>query len=188
VPRPQNVLGWGTVREPAILVNHFRATKREAVLAKLRFIAHWTNSSLHQGSPEHPEHVANCREDPDACAYMKQCARDGVMRYLECGAIGQAGIVNGSPKGRAYFDAFKISRLGTIFVEGKFVRGSVDHSDAATYWVLLGNRGVGLNDIADDGTNPPAVEGANEHKFRDNSKRIHDELLRRANAAAAGRQ
>ena len=178
-----NVLCWGAVTEPAILVNHCRATKREAVLKKLRFIAHWTDSALHQGTPEHPEHVANCREDAEACAYMKMCARGGVIRYVECGAIGQSGIVNGGPKGRAYFDAFKTSRLGTIFVEGKFVRENVDHSDAATYWVLLGSWGVSLDDIADNGTNPPAVEAANEKRFRENSKHIHDELLRRAKAS-----
>jgi hypothetical protein len=183
-----NVLCWGTVTEPAILVNHCRATKRGDVLAKLRFIAHWTDSALHQGSPQHPEHVANCREDAEACAYMKSCAHEGTIRYLECGAIGQSGIVNGGPKGRSYFDAFKISRLGTIFVEGKFVRESLDHSDAATYWVLLGMWGVSLDDIAGDGTNPPAVEAANEQKFRDSSQRIHDELLRRAKAAGEGRQ
>ncbi|NJM55843.1 MAG: hypothetical protein HC841_08075 [Verrucomicrobiae bacterium] len=34
-----NVLCWGTVTEPAILVNHCRATGRGAVLKKLRFIA-----------------------------------------------------------------------------------------------------------------------------------------------------
>ena len=181
-----NVLCWGSLTEPAILVNHCVATKRMDVLKKLRFIAHWTDSSRNQGTPEHPENVANCREDAAACAYMKKSARDGIIRYIECGAIGQSGIVGGGPKGRAYFDAFKAGRLGTIFVEGKFVHGNVDHSDSATYWVLLGNYGVSLNDIASDGTNPPAVEAANEQKFRESSKRIHDELLRRAKAAGRG--
>lgn len=179
-----NVLCWGTVTEPAILVKHSLTTKRMDVLKKLRFIAHWTNSALHQGNPEHPEHVANCREDAAACAWMKQCARDGLIRYYECGAIGQAGIINGGPKGRAYYDAFRVSRLGTIFIEGKFVHEGVDHSDSATYWVLLGQYGVSLADIADNGTNPPTVEAANEEQFREHSKRIHDELLRRARLAA----
>lgn len=180
-----NVLCWGSLTEPAILVNHCRATKRMDVLKKLRFIAHWTNSTLHQGSPEHPEHVANCREDAAACAYMKMSARDGVIRYYESGAIGQHGIVSGGPKGAEYFNQFKSSRLGKIFSEGKFVQNGVDHSDSATYWVLLGKWGVSLGDIAGDGTNPPAVEAANEKKFREGSKRIHDELLRRAKAAGA---
>jgi hypothetical protein len=179
-----NVLCWGSLTEPAILVNHCLATGREAVLKKLRFIAHWTDSSLHQGSKEHPENVANCREDARACAYLKQVAREGKIKYYECGAIGQHGIVSGSPKGKEYFDQFKVSRLGTIFVEGKFAHNSVDHSDAATYWVLLGKWGVALSDIADNGSNTPDVEQANERKFEGWSKRIHNELLRRAQAAA----
>lgn len=178
-----NVLCWGSVTEPAILVNHCLATKRTDVLKKLRFIAHWTDSSRNQGTPEHPEDVANCREDAASCAYMKKAAIEGQIRYFECGAIGQSGIVSGGPKGNAYFDAFKASRLGKIFAEGKFVHNNVDHSDAATYWVLLGNWGVKLDDIADNGINPPAVEAANELRFRESSKRIHDELLRRAKAA-----
>jgi hypothetical protein len=182
-----NVLCWGTVTEPAILVSHCLATGRADVLKKLRFIAHWTDSSLHQGTPVHPEHVANCREDAAACAYMKMQARDGVLRYYECGAIGQHGIVSGGPKGAEYFSAFKRSRLGKIFTEGKFVQNGVDHSDSASYWVLLGKWGVGLDDLADDGNNPPSVERANEQKFREHSKRIHDELLRRAKAAAETR-
>jgi hypothetical protein len=179
-----NVLCWGSLTEPAILVNHCLATGREAVLKKLRFIAHWTDSALHQGSKEHPENVANCREDARACAYLKRVAREGKLKYYECGAIGQHGIVSGSPKGKEYFDQFKVSRLGTIFVEGKFAHNSVDHSDAATYWVLLGKWGVALSDIADNGSNTPDVEQANERKFQGWSKRIHDELLRRAQAAA----
>jgi hypothetical protein len=180
-----HVLCWGSLTEPAILVNHCLATGQEAVLEKLRFIAHWTNSSLHQGTPEHPEHVANCREDARACAYLKQVALDGAIKYFECGAIGQHGIVSGSPKGKDYFDQFRVSRLGTIFVDGKFAYNSVDHSDAATYWTLLGEWGVSLDDIANNGTNDPAIEKANEAKFEAWSRRIHDELLRRARAAAA---
>jgi hypothetical protein len=67
-----------------------------------------------------------------------------------------------------------------IFVEGKYAYNNVDHSDSATYWVLLGNWGVSLNDIPSDGTNSPAIEEANEQKFRATARRIHDELLRRS--------
>ena len=179
-----NVLCWGSLTEPAILVNHCLATGREPVLKKLRFIAHWTDSSGHQGSMEHPEDVSNCREDAKACAYLKEMARERKITYHECGATGQHGIVSGSPKGGGYFDPFRASRLGTLFVEGKYVFNGVDHSDSATYWVLLGNWGVSLDDSAPDGTNPPEVEKANERKFEAWSKRIHDELLRRSNAAA----
>ncbi len=181
-----NVLVWGSLTEPAILVNHCLATGRDDILKKLRFIAHWTNSPLHQGTPENPAKVANCNEDGRACAFMKQQALDKKITYYECGAIGQHGIVSGGPKGAAYYDAFKVSQLGTRFAEGKFVFNGVDHSDSATYWVLLGTYGVSLADIASDGTNSAEVERANEKKFKAASKRIHDELLRRA-LAAAGR-
>jgi hypothetical protein len=179
-----NVLCWGSLTEPAILVKHCLTTGRKDILRKLRFIAHWTDSPLHQGSPEHPENVANCREDASACAYLKERALAGDIVYYECGAIGQHGIVSGSPKGAEYFNQFKVSPLGKIFAEGKFVQNSVDHSDSATYWTLLGNWGVSLKDLASNGTNSAEVERANEKKFQANSKRIHDELLRRARAAA----
>jgi hypothetical protein len=178
------VLCWGSLTEPAILVNHCLNTGKQAVLEKLRFIAHWTNSSLRQGTKEHPERVANCNEDAQACAYLKQMALEGRIKYFECGAIGQAGIVRGSPKGREYYDQFKVSHLGRLFAEGKFYYDCVDHSDAATYWVLLGEWGVSLNDIRDNGTNPADVEQANEERFREWSGGIHDELLGRSIAAA----
>lgn len=179
-----NVLCWGSLTEPAILVNYCLTNGREDVIAKLRFIAHWTNSPYHQGSMEHPEDVANCREDADACAYLKLMALNGHINYFECGAIGQHGIVSGSPKGEKYYNQFKRSALGKIFVEGKYVYDSPDHSDAATYWVLLENWGVGLKDINSNGTNPPEIEKANEHKFELWSERIHNEILRRSNIAA----
>jgi len=175
-----NVLCWGSLTEPAILVKHCLGTDKTDVLKKLRFIAHWTNSPLHQGDAEHPENVANCREDATACAYMKQCALERKIVYYELGAIGQHGIVSGQPKGEVYYNQFKISAMGKIFAEGKYVFNGVDHSDAATYWVLLGNWGVSLKDVNSDGTNSTTIEKANEDKFLDWSPRIHDELLRRA--------
>jgi len=182
-----NVLIWGSTTEPAILVNHCLAIGRADLLKKLRFIAHWTNSPLHQGTPENPEHVANCREDAAACAFLKKTAAAGQIDYRECGAIGQHGIVGGAPRGGEYYEAFKVSRLGRIFAEGKFVNGNVDHSDSATYWVLLGTMGVTFADIPADGTNTAAREQANEDKFRAKARDLHEELLRRARAAALQR-
>ncbi len=179
-----NVLCWGSLTEPAILVNYCLANKRNDILNKLRFIAHWTNSSLHQGTIEQPWKVANCNEDRAACEYLKEQALNGEIKYYECGAIGQHGIVSGSPKGEEYFNQFKTSNLGKIFAEGKFAYNSVDHSDSATYWVLLGNWGVSLNDIASNGTNFIEVEQQNEDKFKLYSKSIHNELLRRSKAAS----
>ncbi len=179
-----NVLCWGSLTEPAILIRHLLATDRAALLPRLRFIGHWTNSPLHQGTPEHPEHVANCREDAAACAYVKQMARERRIDYFECGAIGQHGIVGGAPRGADYYEPFKVSRLGRLFAEGKFVHGNVDHSDSATYWVLLGTMGVSLADLSPDGSNSAALERTNETKFRASSRALHEELLRRARAAA----
>lgn len=174
-----NVLCWGSLTEPAILVNYCVATNQTSLLKKVRFIAHWTNSSLHQGTAEHPEHVANCREDAAACAYMKEQALKGIIQYYELGAIGQHGIVSGAPKGEEYYNQFKSSALGKIFAEGKYVQDCVDHSDAATYWVLLQKWGVSLADIKPDGSNNAEIEKSNEQKFKQSSGAIHDELLRR---------
>ena len=89
--------------------------------------------------------------------------------------------------GLRYYAAFKVSRLGRLFAEGKFVNSSVDHSDSATYWVLLGTMGVTLADIPADGSNTAAREQANEDKFRATSAALHAELLRRARAASGQR-
>ena len=94
-------------------------------------------------------------------------------------------IVTNSQKGVEYFDQFKKSNLGKIFAEGKFVFNSVDHSDAATYWVLLDNWGVGLKDIASNGTNQMELEQKNEESFKIFSKSIHNELLRRSDLSVA---
>lgn len=179
-----NVLCWGSLTEPAILVKHCRSNGRYDILNKVRIIAHWTNSPWRQGSPDKPEDVANCREDAAACAYLKRVALDGHIQYYECGAIGQHGIVSGSPKGDTYWMQFKKSKLGKIFAEGKFVHGGVDDSDCATYWVLLGDWGVSLNDISSNGTNKPEVEQTNEETFREWAPLIRKELLRRSDIAA----
>lgn len=180
-----NVLCWGSLTEPAILVKHCIETGKTDVLKKLRFIAHWTNSPLHQGSLEHPENVANCREDAIACSYLKAQALEGNIVYYELGAIGQHGIVSGSPKGQEFFNQFKVSALGKIFAEGKFAFSTVDDSDSATYWTLLGTYGVSLNDVASNGTNTVETETANEKKYAQNALKIREELLRRAEIAGS---
>lgn len=179
-----NVLCWGSLTEPAILVNICLRSGYAPLLKKVRFIAHWTDSSWHQGSPEHPEDVANCREDAMACSYMKAMAAEGKIFYYELGAIGQHGIVSGSPTGKTYFDQFCKSRLGTIFATGKYAFNTVDDSDCAAYYVLLGRWGVSLGDVASDGSNDPEVEKANELKFRKQALRIRTELLKRSDIAA----
>lgn len=179
-----NVLCWGSLTEPAIFVKHCISTGKGGVLQKVRFIAHWTNSTLHQGTPSNPGKVANCNEDSSACSYLKARAKNSEIKYYELGAIGQHGIVSGAYTGTDYFNQFKTSKLGKIFAEGKYVYSKVDHSDSATYWTLLGDWGVSLSDVNSDGTNPQSIEMANEAAYRRSSKDIHDELLRRAKASA----
>lgn len=179
-----NVLCWGSLTEPAILVNACLNSGKSDLLKKVRFIGHWTDSSLHQGSSEHPENVANCREDAAACSYIKAMAAEGKIQYYECGAIGQHGIVSGSPKGKEYFSKFYKSNLGKIFATGKYAFNTVDDSDCATYYVLLGTFGVSLSDIASDGSNSPEIEKKNEMKFYDNALKIRNELLKRSDIAA----
>lgn len=179
-----NVLCYGPLTEQAILVSYLISNEREDLLQKLRFISHWTSSNFHVGTLKNPEHTHNCFGDPIACDYMKKMALNGHFKFYECGGIGQYGIVEGGPKGKAYFDQFYESELGTIFREGKYIQQRVDDSDCATYWALLGNYGVTLNDIADNGLNFPDVEERNEEAFRQKAKAKRDELLRRSNAAA----
>ena len=112
---------------------------------------------------------------------MRHSDSDGPV---ECGAIGQHGIVSGSTGGAEYNDQYRVSALGAIFREGKFANNKIDHSDAATYWALMGDWGVSLEDIKPDGSNDPEVERANEAAFRRRSKDIMAELLKRAKQAA----
>ena len=179
-----NVLCYGPLTEQAILVSHCLRNDRSDILHKLRFIGHWTNSTLHTGTPTNPERTHNCFADAVACAYIKEQALNGAIEYYECGGIGQYGIVEEGPKGRAYYDQFKTSNLGRIFAEGKFTKNRVDDSDSATYWALLGNYGVSLHDIASNGLNFPEVEKRNEANFALRAKDMRDELLRRSQAAA----
>jgi len=179
-----NVLCWGSLTEPAILVKHCIETGKTNILKKLRFIAHWTNSPLHQGSPEKPWKVANCNEDINACNYLKEQAYEGKIVFCELGAIGEHGIVGGSQFGDEFYNQFKVSALGKIFTAGKYVNNGVDDSDGATYWTLLGKWGVSLNDVSPNGTNSAEIEKANENKFRSSAKSIREELLRRVKIAA----
>lgn len=176
---PLNLLCWGSLTEAAILAQYCILNGEAELLHRLRIIAHWTASPLHQGTVECPECVANCKEDGVACRYLKELASQSRIRYYECGAIGQHGIVSGSQRGAEYYEQFKGSRLGEIFATGKFVFNGVDDSDSATYYVLLGRWGVTLDDIASDGSNGADVELRNEKQFKAEAMNMREELLRR---------
>lgn len=178
------ILCWGPTSEAAILVKHCLSARKAHLLKRIRIIAHWTNSYLHNAGEV--DKVANCNFDKPACAFIKKQAKVGVVKYYECGAIGQAGIVNGAPAGDDYFQQFRKSHLGTIFLEGKFEHGKVDWSDAATYVVLLGTFGVTLDHLTHDGISSAAIEQRNEAALQASSKKLHEELLRRSDAAGKG--
>ncbi|MGQ1787608.1 MULTISPECIES: family 43 glycosylhydrolase [unclassified Saccharicrinis] len=179
-----NILCYGPLTEQAILVSYCLKQQRTDLLSRARFISHWTSSNFHVGTEKNPEHTHNCFGDPMACDYMKKMALNGLFKFYECGGIGQYGIVEGGQKGKAYYDQFYESNLGKIFRDGKFNKNRVDDSDCATYWALLGNYGVSLNAIADNGLNYPEVEKRNEEAFALHARDMRDELLRRSNAAA----
>lgn len=179
-----NVLCFGPLTEQAIFVSYCIENNRFDLLNKLRFISHWTSSNFHVGTIKNPEHTHNCFADPIACDYMKKMALNGTIKFYECGGIGQYGIVEEGQKGKDYFDQFCESNLGKIFREGKFNKNRVDDSDCATYWALLGNYGVSLNDIASNGLNFPEVEKRNKEAFALHAFEMRNELLRRSNAAA----
>ncbi len=180
---PLYILGWGATTEAAIAVKHCISTQKQESLSRIRILTHWTTSYLHNAGKNH-HNVANCNFDRPACMYLKEQAAKGVIKYYECGAIGQYGIVSGGPRGDDYFNRFKKSALGNIFMEGKYAHGNVDWSDAATYVVLMGKYGVTLNDLKSDATTSVDLEAQLENTFKNQSKVLHDELLRRVEAAA----
>ncbi|TXG38378.1 family 43 glycosylhydrolase [Seonamhaeicola maritimus] len=179
-----NILCYGPLTEQAILVSYCKRLGRIDLLNKIRFISHWTSSNFHVGTLKNPEHVHNCFGDPIACDYIKKMALNGDFEFYEAGGIGQYGIVEGGQKGKPYFDQFLESNLGTIFRKGKFHKNRVDDSDSATYWALLGNHGVSLSDMANNGLNYPEAEKRNEMAFALHANDMRNELLRRSNAAA----
>ncbi|WP_109831042.1 nucleoside hydrolase-like domain-containing protein [Reichenbachiella versicolor] len=179
-----NVLCWGPLTEQALFVKYCLDQNKHNVLSKVRFISHWSSSNYHTGTMENPELTHNCVGDPIACDYMKVQALNGLIKFYECGAIGQFGIVENAQKGSDYYDQFKASHLGKIFAEGKFKKERVDDSDCATYWVLIGDYGVSLDDLAGNGLNMPEVEKRNEEAFASHAELIRHEILRRSNAAA----
>ncbi|MEM0965871.1 MAG: nucleoside hydrolase-like domain-containing protein [Verrucomicrobiota bacterium] len=181
------VLCWGMLTEPAILIRHCVEAGRLDLLEKVCIISHWTSSFYHVGSLENPDHVHNAFNDAAAAAYVKESSLNGLVRFYECAAVGQSGIVGGSPRGWDFYKQFRVSELGRLYVSGKYLNRekTVDDSDSATHWVLLGDWGVGLEDINDNGVNTPSIEKRNEESFFEWSPKIRRELLRRVEVTAA---
>lgn len=181
---PVYVLIWGPATEAAMAVQHCLSTDNQTALQNMTFIAHWTKSLIAQGTPETPFHVANCRDDEDACLYLHEQARTNPnIKYIELGSTGQTGIVNGSAK-YPEIDSFTNSRLGQIFRYAKFYHGKPDQSDGATFWLVSEAFGPTLSDVAHDGS----LEQANEERIRDlfleRTYALLDDTLAKSNAAA----
>lgn len=179
-----NILSWGSLTETSVLVRYLEQHNLTKELSKIRIISHWTNSSWRVGTIENPEDVHNTRDDIESCRYLKKMALNHKIQFYECGCIGQEGIVENAKFGDAYYNQFKISALGKVFAEGKLTQGRVDDSDAATFWVLLGNWGVSLNNVASNGINMPQIEKRNIESFAKAAPAIRNEIFRRVKCAA----
>lgn len=183
---PVYVLLWGPTTEGAIAVQHCLTTNNEAALENMTFIAHWTRSYIAQGTPEAPHKVANCNDDAVACQWLHDMAqRDRSVKYVETGSTGQTGIVNGSA-GYPHFADFQRSRLGQVFIHGKFYHGKPDQSDGATFYALIDELGATLADFTTDGTFSQAREENIRDKFLADGHAILDDLRTRSSAAAHG--
>lgn len=181
---PVFVLAWGPLTEAAMAVKHLKTRGDAAALRNVTIISHWTTSYIAQGTPQAPFEVANCKDDRSACDYLHQQARsDADVKFYDLGSIGQTGIVSGSPSGYNW-SAFRSSSLGEIYVDTKFAYGKPDGSDAATFYALMGDYGVTLASLNDDGTLSKAIEERSRDLFRDHTRALLDDLLERSAVAA----
>lgn len=180
--KPLYVLNWGPLTESAILVKHLMETENQNALENLTIASHWTLSTVSQGSPEKPFHVANCRDDWKACMYLHELAKENKIKFIETGSSGQAGVVNGSVH-YADYPGFEKSPLGQIFYHAKFYHQKPDQSDSATFW-LLTEFGASLEDVKTDGTLTTAEEQQLIKLMKDDAVEIISELRKASDAAA----
>ncbi|MGC6456433.1 MAG: nucleoside hydrolase-like domain-containing protein [Coraliomargaritaceae bacterium] len=180
------VLVWGALTEPAILVKHLLHTGQEAVLKNITIITHWSQSFVRSMHPEalktDPHMVTNCKMDRKACLYLHQQAKDGRVKMIQLGCVGQSGIVDGSAN-YPRIEEFDQSRLGQIFISGKYNKNRADQSDASTYWLLASDLHFNLNDYPNDGSLTKEIEERNIVRFQQRAPSIMDNLLVRSNAS-----
>ena len=198
---PLYVLVWGPLTEVAIAVDHLKANNNKAALDRLFIVSHWTSSFNAQFGQlkcidglsmtiRKKFGVPNCGEDCQACWYTHDQATkpNAGYRFVDVGSIGQRGIVDGSgsyfsnggingPKARA----FKRSVMGDLFIKSNFLKGRPDGSDAATFYVILGNHGVKLSDYNSNGNLTAQHEAAASSIFKRNASNMLDELLEISN-------
>lgn len=198
---PLYVIVWGGMTEAAMAVKHLTRNSETEALQRLYIVSHWhtsytnTQSSNNCYSGELAEiyGVANCNVDCDACKYVRDEAKkaDAQFRWTDCASVGQTGIVNGynnyfnGVDGSVYKN-FEKSRLGALFMKSKFVYGKPDGSDCATFYTILGEYGVGLDDYNDNGQTTREQEAAAKNTYRSRAHDMLDELMRISNIAASG--
>ncbi|AWB66328.1 hypothetical protein C2869_07725 [Saccharobesus litoralis] len=181
---PVAVLSWGPITEPAIAIKHLLDTGDHKTLSNITVISHWTKSQLSQGSVEQPFKVANCWDDYPACDYMHQIAlKEPNVKFIEVGSAGQKGLVNGSVNFEQ-MEQFENSRLGQLFLRGKFYYGKPDQSDAATHWLLTNLYPVNTQTYPNDGSLSIDQERDNVKRFYDAAPAMMQDLAQRNNAAA----
>lgn len=179
-----NVLCWGYLTEPAILIKHCLDTNNRDLLKRFRFIVSETRSPLHHRSQ--PNMVTNCVADREACFFLKRLAREGMISMHECGAIGYHGLVKDKTLEAKALEQLSGSKLGKILIDSRHDDGTLDLSASATYWMLLGEYGITLNHANPDGTLTAENERRNQRLLRENSQRIWELIISRAKAAAEG--
>ncbi|MBP6409793.1 MAG: family 43 glycosylhydrolase [Pseudarcicella sp.] len=195
VTNPLYVLVWGPTTEVSIAVKHLLANNQKRALQNLFVVSHWTTSfSSHNGASKCQADsvnkkkygVANCNEDCMACDFLHvQAAKKGAsFRFVDVGAIGQTGIVEGSipyfaPEGykSTKVAQFKKSMMGEMFISSNFIHNRPDGSDIATIYVLLGNYGLTLKDFNSNGQLTDIQEQKGKITFKKQAIYMLDELL-----------
>ncbi|PWJ35028.1 nucleoside hydrolase-like domain-containing protein [Sediminitomix flava] len=192
---PLYVLVWGPMTEAAMAVKHLQAKGNTDALERLFVVSHWTTSFLRHNNPSKctaleedrvKYGVANCNEDCEACEFLHKEAQNAQakFRFVDVGSVGQGGIVGGS---RPFFgkkgiqgehaQAFLTSEMGKLFIESNFMYNRPDGSDCATFYTILGDYGLTLNDFYTNGVITEEQERYAETAFKNNANKMMQELL-----------
>lgn len=197
---PLYVLVWGGMGEIAMATKHLIRNNETAALNRLFVVSHWTatfadtrqgDNKCYSGSANDIYNVANCNVNCSSCKYMRDEAAKSTakFRWVECGNIGQHGIVTGYGKyfngvNGSVYNNFKKSALGELFVKSKFVFGKPDGSDCATFYAVLGNYGVKLSNFNDNGQLTKSHEDSARNSFKNKAQDMLAELETIAEVAA----
>ncbi len=199
---PLYVMVWGPATEVATAIKHLQANNQNQALQNLFVVSHWLASYFNQHNPSPcrtdsvekiKTGVANCNEDCRACKFLHDEAAkpNAGFRFVDVGAIGQDGIVEGSvpyfaPQGYRHPKAalFKKSMMGEMFISSNFTQNRPDGSDIASIYAILGTYGLSLNDFNNNGQITKQQEQHGRDVFRKQAPYMLDELLAISNIVA----